>query len=541
MANVYFLFSWLLLSVFNPTEEYKIEKLPVSINSPYDEINPVVSRDGRTLYFTRVGSPNFNRTLIDQDQDLSKTLSYTDYENRLTEIFKSMGDNSASKESSAFNQDIWIASGDGIKFTNLLHPDFPLNSALPNSVCSLTPNTNEIIVINEFYKDGSMYKGFSTVKGNAHNNWQFPKPLFIYDYFSQSVEVNLNMSSDGNVIILSLDRPSSQENNDLYVSMRVEDNLYSSPLPLDQHINTPYRESTPYISRDGQFLFFSSARPGGFGGVDIYVSRRLDDTWQHWDTPKLLPQPINSAADDSQPFVNEATGYMYFTSKRDGNSDIFRAQYHPVDQKDREKTLHINVLNELTGQPIDAEIAIGTIKDGFFSSSYSTVNASYDYTFIKPLPMMLKARKKGFTGLAKNVDLDTLFKNSSSVREIDLYLDPVDKEANFVLDNLYFEQSTAIIKTDSYESLDQLVKLMRANTQLRMKIIGHTDNVGSESSLMKLSQQRADAIKAYLADNQVSASRIITEGKGATQPLNDNTTEEKKAKNRRVEFIIFKD
>lgn len=525
----------------NNPNEYIIEKMPASINSAYDEINPVISRDGRTLYFTRVGSPNFVKTLYDLEKDVSKSMTFSDYEQHLTEIYKSMGDRNATGESSTFNQDIWIASGDGIKFTKVVHPEYPLNSALPNSVCSLTPNNNEVVIVNEFYKDGSMYQGFSTIKGNAHNNWQFPKPLFIYDYFSRGTEVNLNMSSDGSIIILSLDRPSSQGDNDLYVSMKVEENLYSSPLPLDKNINTPFRESTPYISRDGQFLFFSSTRPGGYGGNDIYVSRRLDNTWQKWDTPKLLPKPINSAADDSQPFVNEATGFMYFTSRRDGNSDIYRVQYHPVDQKDREKTLHINVVNALTGQPIDAEVAIGTIKDGFYSSSFPTTNASYAYKFIKSQPLMFKARKKGYTGITRNIDLDSLFRDASSVREIDILLDPIDKEANFVLSNIYFEQSTPNIRPESYDALDQLVKLMRSNTNLKMRITGHTDNVGSESSLMWLSKKRAEAIKQYLTDNQVSTSRITTEGKGGSQPLNDNSTEEKKSRNRRVEFTIFKE
>jgi len=536
-----FIFLFFFQSVQKTPEEYTIEKLDNRINSEFDEINPVISRDGKTMYFTRVGYPDFNRSLYDMDVDISSTMPFAAYQSHLIEIFKSMGDGEhATADKSTFNQDIWIAKGDGMNFSNLFHPEYPVNSALPNSVCSLTPNSNEIIIINEFYKDGSMYKGFSTLKGNGHDSWQFPKPLFIYDFFSTSSEVNLTMSSDANIIILSLNRPSSKGDNDLYVSMKIEENLYSTPLPLDDNINTTFRESTPFISRDGQYLFFSSSRPGGYGGNDIYVSRRLDGTWQNWEKPRLLPKLINSDQDDSQPFVNESTGYMYFTSRRDGSSDIFRVQYNPVSKEIRNKTLEIHVVNSLTGQPEEADVAIGWQTDGFYNKSLGTENGTVTYSFVTPKNIMVKGRRKGFTAKNTNLNLDSLFQNEISIRDVTIYVEPIDKEANFVLKNIYFEQSTAIIKENSYEALDILVEVLKRNPELKMKIFGHTDNVGSEASLRKLSQDRAIAIKSYLVKNQIDAGRITTEGMGSSKPLNDNSTEEKKSQNRRVEFTVYK-
>ena len=520
-----------------------VEKLNTKINSSkYDEINPVISKDGLTIYFTRVGHPDFNRTLMDENLDLSTSLSFNDYQNELSNIYQTLsGKKVNSVTDNAFNQDVWVATWSNGDFNNIQHPDYPLNSALPNSVCSLTPNNNELIVINEFYKDGSMYKGFSTIKHVGDNNWQFPRPLFIYDYYSLSPDVNLTMSEDGRVIIMSLNRQSSLGSNDLYVSFKVDDNLFTSPLPLSSKINSIYRETTPFISRDGQFIYFSSNKPDGYGGNDIYVARRLDDTWQNWSEPSLLPAPINSVYDDSQPFVNEFTGYIYFTSKRDGTSDIFRSAFHPMKENERKKTLIIRVVNSLTGQPINGEVVYGKLSDGFYTQTLNTIDGTIYYSFTDEDDIMIKAKKSGYTGVNKDIRLSELYKDEITMQEITLYLEPKDKEEKFTLNNIYFIQSTAIIKDESYESLDLITQVLNKNAALKMKISGHTDNVGEEQSLIQLSLERATAIKDYLVKKGgIDPKRIIAEGKGRSEPLNDNSTEEKKSKNRRVEFTVYK-
>jgi len=535
-----------LIFPWNSNPDYKmspVEKLNSKVNSTqYDEINPVVSKDGLSIYYTRVGHPDFNRTLMDENLDLSTSLSFVEYQKELTNIFQSLsGKKVGDVAQNAFNQDIWVARWNNGDFNNIEHPDYPLNGALPNSVCSLTPNHQELIVINEFYKDGSMYKGFSTIKYLGNDNWQFPRPLFIYDYYSLSPDVNLTMSEDGQIIIMSLNRQSSKGSNDLYVSMKVSDNLYSSPLPLSDKINTSYRETTPFISRDGQFLYFSSTRPDGYGGNDIYVARRLDDTWQNWSEPSLLPAPINSVYDDSQPFVNEFTGYIYFTSKRDGTSDIFRSSFHPVKENERKKTLIVHVVNSLTGQPIDAEVVYGKQTDGFYTKTLNTTDGSVYYSFSEEEDIMMKAKKAGYSGENKDLNLAELYKDEVTMQEITLYLEPKNKEEKFTLSSIYFIQSTATIKDESYESLDMITNVLKKTPELKMKISGHTDNVGEEQSLIQLSLDRANAIKDYLVKKGgIDAKRIIAEGKGRSEPLNDNSTEEKKSKNRRVEFTVYK-
>lgn len=533
------LFPW----VNNPHYQmHPLEKLNKKINTAqYDEINPVVSKDGKTIYFTRVGYPDFNRTLIDNYTDLSQTLSYTDYQKVLNSIYKTLTGSTVNEAyKSRFNQDIWIATMAGDDFNNIDHPDYPLNSALPNSVCSLTPRTNELIIINEYYKDGSMYKGFSTIQEISNNNWSFPKPLLIYDYKNQSDEVNLTMSEEGDIIIMSLKRQDSAGDNDLYVSKRISENVYSSPQPMSRAINSVFRESTPYISRDGLFLYFSSNRPDGYGGTDIYVSKRLDDTWQNWSDPVLLPPPINSVYDDSQPFVNEATGNIYFTSRRDGSSDIFRVAFHPIKEEERKKTLVLHVFNALTGQPIDADIQYKRQDSQSSKGTISTKEGIAYYSFIEESKLTITAVKEGYKSETLEIDPATIYREEASIADVNLYVEPIAKKEKFTLSNIYFVQSTAIIKDDSYKSLDQIISVLKRKPDLKMKIYGHTDNVGEEKSLIRLSLQRANAIKDYLVQKgEISADRITTIGMGRSQPLNDNSTEEKRAKNRRVEFTVY--
>lgn len=545
LLNLCFLLQSLLFPWVNNNhyQMHPLEKLNNKINTAkYDEINPVISKDGKTIYFTRVGYPDFNRTLIDNYTDLSLTLSYAQYQKELNAIFQSLTNKPVPDASkSRFNQDIWIASWSNGDFNKIDHPDYPLNSALPNSVCSLTPELNELVIINEYYQDGSMYKGFSTSKLIGNGNWSFPTPLLIYDYHNLSDEVNLNMSEDGSIIIMAIKREDSKGANDLYVSHRISDNTYSKPESIGSVINTIYQESTPYISRDGLFLYFSSNRPDGYGGSDIYVSKRLDNTWSQWSEPTLLPPPINSVYDDSQPYVNEATGYIYFTSRRDGSSDIFRTLFHPIVESNRNKTLVIHVFNSLTGMALDSDIKYQLTDSIQLKGELKTSEGLAYFTFIKGSSIKITAARSGFTDETIQLNLSDYFNNEQSVADINIFLDPISKEEKFTASNIYFIQSTSIIKDDSYDALNQIMSVLIRRQDIKMKIFGHTDNVGEEKSLIKLSTERANAIKNYLVKKGgIDPNRIEAIGLGRSQPLNDNSTEEKKAKNRRVEFVMYK-
>jgi len=111
----------------------------------------------------------------------------------------------------------------------------------------------------------------------------------------------------------------------------------------------------------------------------------------------------------------------------------------------------------------------------------------------------------------------------------------------FTLDNVYFDVDKATIKPSSYKQLDELVELMKLKKGLEIEIAGHTDNTGSKEHNMKLSQQRAEAIKNYLVRKGISPKRIVAKGYGDSEPIATNDTPEGRAKNRRIEVRITKE
>lgn len=519
-------------------QDFILEKLSETINTAYDEISPVLSRDGSTLYFTRVASPDFNKHLMIEGLDVA-SVSNHQFESYLKDIYSTIAERTISKPAySDFNQDVWVAkSRDGV-FDEVTHPEAPLNNALPNSICSLTPKPDEFIVINQFKKEGGMSKGFSIIRKEKDGNWTFPKPLFIRNYYTESEGVNLTMSRDGEVLILSIDREDSFGANDLYVAFRVGKNEWSRPQNLGAAINSKFRETTPFLSDDRNTLFFSSNRPG-FGGSDIYFAKRRDDTWTNWTTPRPMGYSINSPVDESQPYFNAATGYLYFASKRDGSSDIFRIK---IKEPQSRQDIYVKgrVINTKTGQPIGAKVLFGAFDLDYYKSIQFSKDGSFRFGILDGKPFKIKAQREGFISHPVRLSYEKGIFHSKDI-EIQLFLDPIEDNAKIHLEPIYFERSKPVILEKSFPALDQLADLLSENPNLFVQIEGHADNQGKPKELLELSEKRAQAIKHYLTLKNISAYRIATKGFGANRPITDNSTEALRAKNRRVEVRIIAD
>jgi OOP family OmpA-OmpF porin len=111
------------------------------------------------------------------------------------------------------------------------------------------------------------------------------------------------------------------------------------------------------------------------------------------------------------------------------------------------------------------------------------------------------------------------------------------RTGSVALQGITFDTGRAVIKADSKAVLDQIGALLAADAALRLEIQGHTDNAGAPTANLTLSQQRAEAVKKYLVEtHRVAAARLTTAGFGDTKPVADNTTDEGRAKNRRVEL-----
>lgn len=539
MKSLFLFFLFLASSpAFSQTYNYFVlEKLPPNINSEFDEITPVPSRDGRTLYFTRVGFSAFNRTLLIDSVDMALKLSPEQYTKALADVYGQIASRPISMpERSAFNQDIWIARGDSFDFLAVEHPGYPLNNALPNSMVTITPDPNAFYVINQFEKNGNMDRGFSLVRRTSDSlGWSFPLPVDIKDYYTITSDVSLTMSFDGKILILSAIRADSRDM-DLFVCFKEGENKWGAPQHLGNVINSDRRETTPFLSEDNETLFFSSARNGGAGGNDLYTSRRLDDTWKNWSSPALLFEPMNSKYDDSQPYFNMTSGFLYFTSKRDGNSDIYRVRIAPPQATELEvvgRVLHAKTKELITG----TRIYYGA------SGDPHNVLVAPDGTFRLKIPKGVKfdliPEKGGFAGQTEEIEFR---RDYYYFREqyIDLLLNPLEVNSKIELRPIYFQQSKAIILEESHAELERLATLLLESPSLHIRIEGHTDNIGRAEDLYQLSEERANALRDFLIQKGCAAARIETKGWGPKFPINANDSEESRSKNRRVEIIVTK-
>ncbi len=560
-----------------------IEKLPPSINtSAYDETSPVLSRDGMKLFFTRTADPDFESTIPDGQGQWTSGKKDAHYQTQLSAIYSEISGTKISNPfASGLNQDIWYAPIIGDSVGIPVHPGYPINNALPNSLVSTGMTPDEYVLINEFHPDGSMYSGFSRVH-MSDDGQTYPEPMYIYGFNITNSDVNMTMTPNGHELILSLNGPESEGENDLYVSFYVRNNVWSTPIHIGSVLNTPYQETTPYLSPDKRFLYFSSNRPGGIGGNDIYKSERLDYTWLKWSPPVLVEGDVNSAFDDSQPYFDPEARYLYFSSKRDGSSDIFRQRLFAKQRLQRPIVINGRIINTRTNQMTGAEIFWGQLAAEHYLEYFNSYNGEFQVTLTEYEPYKFQLRKPNHTAPRIVVDPRVIEKQGQDTVEIIFYLQPDEPDSSMAMVpyylansisasppvepedalststmmhsdsnginstlpasfyDIYFARSKAIFLPKSDNALFELTDKMKSNPKLDIMIVGHTDDVGDGAALVELSNQRAEAVKMYLVQNGIDSARIQTLGLGSADPLYENTSESNRQKNRRVEIKVLK-
>ncbi len=531
-----FLFLFFLNTiVVNGQYKLTLEPLSPSINSSlYDEIAPIVSHDGQTIYFTRVGYPDFDKTLEVNGKDMSLTLSPSQYDVYLANIYSRIsGNRIRNAGKSAYNQDVWIAKFEANEFQSLNHPGPPLNNALPNSICALTPDNDAFLVLNQFLPGGGMDEGFSIIQKKG-KDWLFPKPVQIENYYTRGKDVNVTMSPDGEVLIMSLKRADSYGQNDLYVSFKNSVGGWTEPMNLGKNLNSKLSEDTPTISEDKKTIYFSSNRTNTMGGRDIFRSRRNSDNWTDWTVPRRFIAPINSNQDDSQPFFNDRTGYLYFTSNRAGSADIYRVRV--ANPKRDEVLVKGKIINSFTNEPMRGKVLYGPDNLGHFLRYFRSKNGQFEFRIPKGETFKVSAEQSNF--LSPHKTIITKKGKYYPTQEITLLMTPIQENMEIKIAPIYFKQSESTILTNSYAALDNLLKILQDNQAIHIQIDGHTENKGDPQFLLDLSEARAFAIKRYLMDKGINSERLATKGYGGTRPVKISKQEVLRQKNRRVEIRI---
>ncbi len=480
----------------------KRENLDSTVNSAFDEIYPVISADGRILYFDRKGHP---------------------------------GNTEGPKD------DIWYSE---------LQPDgtwgrarnigWPLNTRGPNYVCAALPDNNTLLLGNQYLSDGTQALGVS-MTFRTRTGWQTPTALVIEKFRNDNKSglAEYTISPDGSVLVMAIETPESLGGRDLYVSFQRDDGTWGEPRHMGPDINTAGSEITPFIAADGKTLYFSSDRPGGFGKNDVWMARRLDSTWRRWTLPMNLGSPVNSPGWDAYYTVPASGEYAYFvsTSEGFGRSDIFRIRL-PKEAKPEPVLLVAGRVHDLEDRPVSATIVFERFSDGRQIAVINVNPANGEFTMALPIGEMygFRAVANGYYPVSQNVDARQIM-SYTEVRR-DLILVPIRTGNTVTLNNIFFAFDQAALDTSSQLELNRLVAFLRQQPDVRIEISGHTDDVGEDAYNLRLSTLRAQAVVDYLISQGIAATRLNAIGYGKTRPVADNTSEEGRKTNRRVEFTI---
>jgi outer membrane protein OmpA-like peptidoglycan-associated protein len=489
----------------NAVKGYVKENLGVNVNSATDEYNPVISADGNILYFTRAHHP----------QNLE------DYE----DIWVTVKDNTGN----------WIPA---LRFNH------PINNDGNNAIYNVSPDGNFMLVSNVYHASGNSISGNGvSLAIKPDNKWRVPQEVKIKKFkHKKGGFYNFFLSATGKELLMSIENPSAGiGGNDLYVSFQ-EGDYFSEPVNLGKTINTLDDEAAPFLSPDGVTLYFASRGLKGYGGDDIYMTKRLDDTWQNWSEPKNLGPEINSTSQDTDFRIDAKGEYAYVVSTKHsiGVKDIFKIKLSEGAKPEPLVLITGKVYNAKTKEPLGAKITyfdLNTNKEIGYALS-TTPDGVYRIALPKGKFYSFFASSEKFYAVSENIDLLKLEQYTEITR--DLYLTPIEQGKSIRLNNVFFEFNQALLKDESKAELDRLLEVLMNNKSLKIEIGGHTDNVGEKLYNQELSGKRAQAVVDYLTSKGIESQRLTSAGYGDTQPATLNTTDEGRQFNRRVEFKIVK-
>lgn len=483
-------------------EDHPPVNLGPGINSKYSEVLPVISPDGKELFFTRYQDPS--NLGGDDDYDVFKATKLSD------------GSWSDAKRM----------------------PE-PINSKSNNCAVGLPAGGNSLLLLNIFDKDGNYIEdGYSIARKKKHG-WRNPEKIDIEGYYNYDDKMTANLSSNQTILLLSIFMEDSQEE-DIYVSFLKKENHWTKPMNIGSIINGPGDEFSPFLAPDNKTMYFASTSHPGYGSADIFMTKRLDDTWTNWSEPQNLGTNINTSEWEGY-FVIDASGEKAFivsNSSGVGRADIFEVELPKESQPDPVLLIKGKVKDSKTSKPVESEIILQYTTNNTEAGHLWSDPDNGHYEAVLPDTGYYDVFAKAHGYYAYKQTIHTELQNEYKEIEYDLILVPLSKGQKIELRNIFFVRSKAEILPKSLTELDYLVEILTENPEIKILIAGHTDNTGSADLNQKLSQDRADKIKDYLIDQGIDKKRLDSKGYGGTKPLASNTTEATRRLNRRVEFTI---
>lgn len=485
---------------------FKPENLGTAVNSQGDEYMPNLTADGTTLFFTSRRPGNlggFNPRWNDFGEDFY----YSRLENGKWTKAETLGPpiNTSDNEGAAcFSQD-----GHWVYFTGCTRP---------NGI-----------------GECDIY-----IAQNDGKNWSNPVNLG-EGINSPNYETQPWLSDDGRTLYFVSTRKGGHGGTDIWFS-RLQGDTWGEPENIGPPINTPGNEYSPFLHASGQYLYFSSDYHDGFGAMDIfYVKRQADGSWGEVTN---MGYPINTAAQERFLFITSDGKKAFFSSDQIeggwGRNDLYQFDLAPELQPPPATFVRGTVRDSLTSRALSAKITFISLKSG--DTLRSVESDAQAGKFLVSLPLgeayAAFAEEPGYLFYSANFSLETVTPGTHF--DLDIRLSPIKSGSSITLRNVFFATGSYELLDASRTELDKIVQLMKRNPGMQVEIEGHTDNEGSDSYNLTLSQNRANSVRSYLVSKGVSGVGMTARGYGETRPVADNATEEGKALNRRTEFRILK-
>lgn len=496
------------------------------VSSRYDEQDPVISPDGKTLYYT----------ISNHEQNVGGK--------------KDPGD-------------IWVSLWVGGRWSAPVHGGAVLNNRGYNAVAGLSADGAQLFLHGHYDAAGATPRTQGiAVSRNTGGGWAQPQNIYIPYFQNKSTQVGGYVSPDKGVFVFSADTYGTRGVEDIYVAFN-EDGRWTEPKNLGNMVNTQFQELSPSLSADGKTLYFSSNGRRGNGSFDVYFASRLDDTWTHWSEPTNMGALVNSEGRELyyRTLPAQASAIFTTTKNSDGYGDIkvivpkdppvardsvqvvridssaqrIAITRNEVTAGDKEVTVYGKVNNAKTGEPIAASLVFSS--PAFGKSVSSAPQAGFQVQVPSVNVYTVRIEAKGYISAFERLDIHTY---EMKELEMTFNLQPVEVGVTVNLKNVLFERGTANLLPESNDELDLVVSFLQANPRVVIDLSGHTDNRGVHSHNVRLSHQRVDKVKGYLVSKGIAAKRIMGKGYGGTKPIASNDTEESRMLNRRVEFTIRK-
>jgi len=356
---------------------------------------------------------------------------------------------------------------------------------------------------------------------------------------TKSWESQPSISADGKTLYFSSSRPGGFGGKDLWYSMFTEKNIWSKPVNMGEKINSDGDEMSPFIHFDGKTLYFSSEGKVGMGGFDIYYSRMNDDST--WAEPQNLGYPINSYNDELGLIIEAAGQKAYFSSVRDKSNgkDIFSFNLYESARPNSVSYMKGKVFDKETGKLLKADYELINLSTG-----KTTIKSTTDLTgnFLVCLPSGfnygINVNKAGYLFYSESFMLEGMHTAAEPyIKRINL--NPIRVGGEMQLSNVFYEVDSWELKKESVSELNILANLLKINESITIEIGGYTDSTGSSEYNKTLSEKRALSVVNYLISKGIKSERLKYKGYGNTSPLGDNITVEGRKLNRRTEAKVL--